>query len=340
MDYTTKDNPVLSHYECDGQMSLSDYVADTKKDEETPRAVDTRDSIRAVTDNKFIVAKNLSKLSLKARKLLYLALSQCKKNDRQFYTFEISAIEYAELIGVSRQRVYQTADDVTSELMGTFIECKSKEQKRFAKYALFSKCEYTQDAMIIFKLNPDMTNLLLGLKQSFTQPLLADFMKMRSVYSMAIWHLMQREMRSKKPNPVKLRGEDNTISFDLSLEELRVVTGTENKLKKVGHFKEKVLDKAIKEIYDNQLADISYTNIKRGRTITGFHFIARPLVCYDEEKYRSSLSEEKRHLFDLRMEKADLHHKKSVKGYLTSSEELRLEQIEDELSAVKEQGDE
>ena len=318
MDYTTKDK---------------DYVSDT--DEEIPRVVDTRDSIRAVTDNRFIVAKNLSKLSLKARKLLYLALSQCKKDDTQFYTFEISAIEYAELIGLSRQRVYQTADDVTSELMGTFIECKSKEQKRFAKYTLFSKCEYTQDAMIIFKLNPDMTNLLLGLKQSFTQPLLADFMKMRSVYSMAVWHLMQREMRSRKPNPVKLREEkDNAIEFDLSLQELRVVTGTENKLKEIGHFKEKVLNKAIQEIYDNQLADISYTNVKRGRTITGFHFIARPVVCYAETKYRSSLSEEKRHLFDLRMEKANFYHKKSVKGYLTNSEELRLEQVEDELSAI------
>ena len=42
------------------------------------KKIDTRDSIKTVTSNDFITAKGLEKLSLKARKMLYIAISQCK----------------------------------------------------------------------------------------------------------------------------------------------------------------------------------------------------------------------------------------------------------------------
>lgn len=329
MDYKTKDNPVLENYECEGQMSFSDY------DDDEPRSVDTRDSVRTVTDNGVITARNLASLSLKARKLLYIALSQCRRSDKKFYTFEISPTEFAELVGISRQQVYQTADKITDELMGTIIECRKTDKKRFRKYSIFSMCEYDEDSMIRFKLNSDMTDLLLDLKQSFTQPLLQDFMGMKSVYSIEIWHLMQREMQSKKPGSVRLKGEPSTnIEFDLSLQELRTVTGTENKLTKIGHFKEKVLDKAIKDIYDNGLADIEYTNIKRSRKIVGFHFIAKPLTLYDEESYIAQLKQrdpQEYIRYQKRMRKAELYRQRIDKG-LTQAEELELESLQEELN--------
>lgn len=58
-------------------------------------------------------------------------------------------------------------------------------------------CEYEHTGVLKFQLNRDMTDFLLELKGDFTQPLLEDFLKMKSHYSMAIWHLMQREMMSK-----------------------------------------------------------------------------------------------------------------------------------------------
>lgn len=96
-------------------------------------------------------------------------------------------------------------------------------------------CEYEHTGVLKFQLNRDMTDFLLELKGDFTQPLLEDFLKMKSHYSMAIWHLMQREMMSKKP------GITNIIEFDLTIEELRKVTGTQDKLKQIGEFKKDVL---------------------------------------------------------------------------------------------------
>ena len=233
------------------------------------KKVNTKNNIRTVTHNNLITAKGLAKLSIKARKLLYIAISQCKITDDEFYAYEISIQEFADLMEIESSNVFREADRITDELLSCIIQCKPSNRKYFSKYTLFSVCEYEHDGKLKFKLNPDMTAFLLHINKDFSKPLLADFLRMRSPYSMAVWHLMQREMESKKP----ARTTD-IIEFDLGLDELRAVTGTENKLKQVGQFKERVLDKAIREIKENCAVNITYTNIKEGRTIVGFHFVA------------------------------------------------------------------
>ena len=163
------------------------------------RILDTRESIRVVTNNNFITASGLEDISLKARKLLYIAISQCKKTDTEFYEYHISVKHFADLMDISPTNVYEEADKITNELFKGFIKVDTGKQSRkgmpiFEKYSLFSKCR-CDDAMIYFKINPDMTDFLLSLKANFTQPLLNDFLKMNSPYSMEIWHLIQRDRR-------------------------------------------------------------------------------------------------------------------------------------------------
>ena len=235
---------------------------------ENKRQIDTRDSIRVVTTNDFITACGLEGISLKARKLLYIAISQCKRIDTEFYEYEIFAKDFANMMNISSSHVYEESDRITDELMHGFIKIAQADNKRFKKYNLFSKCEYDEGAVLRFKINKDMTDFLLEVKGSFSKPLLNDFLQMKSPYSMAIWHLMQREMQSNKPYG------GHVIEFDLMLDELRQVTGTQDKLKQLVHFKERILDKALREIKDNCGIIISYTNLKKGRTVIGFHFTA------------------------------------------------------------------
>ena len=230
------------------------------------RELNTKESVKVVTSNSFIKACGLEDLSLKGRKLLYLAISQCKRTDTEFYEYNISVKSFAEMMDIDASNIYIEMDKTTDELMRTFI--KYRDDKSVHKYSLFSLCQYN-DATIRFKLNPDMTEFLLELKGNFSQPLLAEFVKMRSPYSMAIWHLMQREMKSQKPYA------DHIIEFDLSLDELREVTGTEKKLEKLSNFKNRVLDKALKEIDENCNVAITYDNLKQGRKVIGFHFVAK-----------------------------------------------------------------
>lgn len=246
------------------------------------KKTDTRNRLRTITANNFITACGLSNISLKARKLLYIAISQCKQNDTEFFEYEISVQDFAYLMNIDASNVYKVADNLTDELLKGIIKIED-EKGNWSKYTLFTRCDYdNKNYKIYFKLNPDMTNFFIGLKKNFTQPLLADFLKMRSQYSMEIWHLMQREMHSKKP------GLTNKIEFDLSLKELRQVTNCEDKFKQVGQFKDKVLDKAIREIWDNCGVDISYKNIKTGRTVVGFTFTAVSIFHIEIESLKHS----------------------------------------------------
>ena len=75
------------------------------------RKVDIRDSVKTVTSNNFISAKGLETLSLKARKMLYIAISQCRMTDETFFVYSISAKEFAEIMEISPQAVYAEAVD-------------------------------------------------------------------------------------------------------------------------------------------------------------------------------------------------------------------------------------
>lgn len=285
---------------------------------ENARKIDKRESIKVVTDNSVIDAQELPKLSLNARKLFYVAISQCEMHDKEFYTYEATPQELADLWGISRQEVYMVAEKMCRELMQIVITLRSGK-KKFKMRHLFDRCDYDDDSMIVFKLHNEMTDLLLGLKKDFSKPLVWDFMKMRSPYSMAIWHLMQKEMHSFKP----MIGD--TIEFELTLEELRRVTGTENKLKQVCQFKERVLDKALREIKKNCFVDIGYMNIKRGRKIVGFRFTANSLIRVDLENVS--------HRAKQRIRKADLVRKRND-GNITKDEIKELDELTVELGQM------
>lgn len=254
--------------------------------------------VRTVTSNSLITAKGLNDLSLKARKLLYIALSQSRRNDSDFYTYEISVKEFADLMGITAEAVYPEADKITDELLKGVLKVMKKDESQFEKYALFSKCQYNHNGSLSFKLNPDMTDFLLNLQGDFSQPLLEDFLKMKSSYSIAIWHIMQREMRSKKPVA------SGVITFNLTVDELRAATGTENKLKKISQFKERCLDKAIKEIENNCMVKITYEPVKKGRSIKSFNFTAVSVNYIPDEKLSKKTREK------LRMHELLMIHKK------------------------------
>lgn len=285
---------------------------------EEARVVDTKDNIKVVTDNSLITAEGLSKLSLKARKLLYLAMAQCRQTDKEFYLYEITPGELALRLGVGRNHVYEVADGLTDELMMGKLTVRKEGAKRFKKYSLFTTCEYDDDSILRFKLNPDMTDFLIGLKKSFTQTILSDYLKMRSPYSMAIWHLMQREMKGRKP------GTDR-MTFFLSLEELRLVTGTQNKLKGISQFKERALDKAIREIRDCCGVEITYTNHKKGRNVDGFYFMASGLFDLTDYNPTPEVME--------KLRKIDLQ-KKAREGSLTPKEDEELQELTGKFSQM------
>lgn len=236
-----------------------------EKQEIKQAKVDKR--MRIVTDNAFITAKDLPNLSTKARKLLYIAIAQCKLTDKGFWEYYLTVRDFAKMMQIVPDKVYKEADELTDEILkNDVIRIYNRKTKDWEKLHLFNRCDYSESQKrIYFKIGSDMTDTFLNLQNNFSQPLLEDFLPMKSRYSMAVWHLMQEKMQSKKPEPM-----DKPIKFSLTLSELRRVTGTENKLKQISEFKNRVFDKAIREIKDCCGVIVTYTNIKEGRKVVGF----------------------------------------------------------------------
>lgn len=268
---------------------------------EPAKNIDKRASIRIVTDNALITADGLGSLSLNAYKLFLVAIGQCRMEDKEFYEYKTTPIELAEMWGIDPSNLYRTVEDIGKELMKIVVKVQKKDggEKSFQLRHLFDRCDYEDDKYLYFRLHKDMADVLLGLRKNFSKPEMWDFMRLKSKYSIKLWHLMQREMKSFKP----LIGGPS-MEFYLSMEELRKVTGTENKLKQIGQFKKTVLDIAIKDIQENCLARIEYHNVKKGKRIIGFDFVVNSYFQVDPESlpYRTRLKGRRAELYRKRID--------------------------------------
>lgn len=241
------------------------------------REIDTRDSVQVVTSNNLLRTAGLENITLKAKKLLLLAIAQCRMNDKEFYEYDIPAKDFAALMGIEPTNVYQAADKITDELMNGFIRFKRPEDKYFRKFQLFDTCEY-KDGVLHFELSEKFAPFVLGLKKDFTKIPLVEVVKLPSNYSLEVWQLIAAKMKDCRPY-----GEVQ-VSFSVSVEEIRHVTGTENKFKQLGQLKERVWDKALKDILQFCLTRITYSNHRTGRTVTSFDCVATSFTYFPDQE--------------------------------------------------------
>lgn len=237
------------------------------------REVDTRDCIRVVTSNEFLKIEGLHKLSLKAIKLLYIVISQCEMDDDEFYPIKIKPSELQELWGIKKQSIYKNLKPVSKELVKLFVSIDQDDDEEFDHVPLFARSTYkkdpeTKEKCYLGKLNHDSNFLFLGLEKNFSQPLLFDFNKMKTVNSILLWHLIQIKAASKSKKPVGYKKINSIVTVD----EIRTLTGTINKYPLIKDLKKRVIEQAIKEIDKNCGVKIIYSSIKKGRKIVAFDF--------------------------------------------------------------------
>lgn len=275
------------------------------------RKVDLSENIKVVTKNDFIQGRGMDNASIKAVKLMYIAIAQCKVNDQEFYEYSMTIPEFALAMGVAPTNVYQEAEAITDELMKAFIRFGEENSRNFRKRHVFARCDYDDQHGLTFRIDKEMTDLLLGITSDFSQPLLNEFLKMKSVYSIKVWHLLQREMKSQK---YAFAIEGREPEFYITLEELRRVTGTENKLKKLSQFKERVLEIAIRDIEECAGVRITYRDHKSGRTVVGFYFKQVPIMTILEDKAKE---------IDEKLQ--EYRNSEEIQGQMTFMEYLNLQ---------------
>lgn len=252
------------------------------------RKVDTRDCIRVVTSNDFLKIEGLCNLKLNSLKLLYLAIAQVKMNDDKFYTCKISTPELAKLWGVSRQRVHKCYDEIITELHNfstTLRKFNASGDSREYLVHIISMIIKDLDkkknlTSLEIEIDHNANDLFLKLENNFSQPLLCDFNKMKSVDSILIWHLIQIKTKSKKPVGKK-------IEVELSDIELRKITGNLEQYPRNYDFKKFVVNKALKEIEKCCFVKSDCKSIKNGKYTIGYKIILTNKYAIQKNKLSS-----------------------------------------------------
>lgn len=225
--------------------------------------LDTENSV--VMSNALIKGK--SNLSLNELKLLRLAIMQIVKESTDFETYQISVVDLAKLLNISRNSIYQEAEKITNHLLSEIIYVGDATdiRKPHTKFQWVSLCDY-KDGIWTIKLNDALKPYLLGLSRLYTQYLLADIITLKSVYSIRLYELIRQAMMYQKVYA------DRTADVYLSLEDIRTATDTLDKYEKLSMFRARVIDSSIKEIREKIGYSITYELKKKSRQVVGFNF--------------------------------------------------------------------
>lgn len=129
---------------------------------------------------------------------------------------------------------------------------------------------------VAIKFTDDIMPYLIDLKRNFTQYLITDIIELNSKYSIILykWFSMnfnQYETYKDSANRTKKQIEQMKNPY-IDIQELRRMTSTLNDYKRMFDFEKNVLKSSLEEINEYTHFVITYSKIKKGRSIAGVQF--------------------------------------------------------------------
>lgn len=221
-----------------------------------------------VKDNALINASY--NLDLVEQRLILLAILEIRRigNPEYWMPFDtvitVRADEYARAFGTTRQASYIALKEASKTLFNRQFSYREKDKDgiTYTVTARWVTRVYYADDEAIIKLDfsHEFIPLVTELERRFTSYELSKISQITSGYGLRLYEIL-----------ISWKGQGKTPVFEIN--EFRAKLGIfDNTYKRMGQFKEKVLDKAVSQI--NEFTDISttYEQHKQGRNIVGFSF--------------------------------------------------------------------
>ena len=241
------------------------------------REIDLDTSNEVAMANKMILHCACN-LNLNELKLLRLIIMQTKKGDKEFFEFELSMKDFADILGVNvkSHNLYRNVDKMTTHIMQEVIAIYNGDD--FKKFHWVDYCEHGRGKIRI-KIADALKPYLLNLRGSFTRYELDEIIKLNSVYAIRIYEILRSFMNDKD---LPYADHNNVISINMDV--LRKATGTEKKFERFSNFKAKVIDTAVNEINRCSKYHVTAEPYKDGNKIVGFDFLIESQAGYDHRQ--------------------------------------------------------
>lgn len=191
-------------------------------------------------------------------RLVALVASRVRQDDHDFQEYEISL---PDLIGAAADgRTHKLLAKVADSLMGRVLTLP--RANGWAKYGVFSKCEYDGQAGVIrARFDPDLRPHFLSLNGYFTEYSLTEFLLLPSTYSQRLFEV--------------LKSWDDKPECKILISDLFSMLDVPPTLQRYPDFRRKVLEKAHKDIFEKTSLRYEWVPIKRGRAVFEIRFTFR-----------------------------------------------------------------
>ena len=207
-------------------------------------------------------------LKLNSAKLIRSAIMQVVREDEELKPYIITIKDLSELLGVPASNIYRDVDEITDDIIKNPVYIREERNGKtidFIKIPWVTRCEYKSDVGIALKLNEELKPFLINLKEHYTQYTLQEVLAMKSVYGIRIFEVLQSKIMSR------VLPKDG-IAVILSVQEIRECCDCEDKYPAFGNFRDKVIDKAVKEINRVTMFKVVYSYIKKARSVVEIKF--------------------------------------------------------------------
>ncbi|MBF0459101.1 MAG: replication initiation protein [Nitrospirae bacterium] len=204
------------------------------------------------------------RLSLNEQKIILAMISRIKPDDKDFTPIRFSVEELTAMMGVSGE-YHAEIRKVVNILRHRDLHIHNPQEDSYLDVSWLSSSKYYRGkGYVELRFDPTLKPYLLQLKERFTAYQLQNVMQLNSLYSIRLYELLKQYVKIGKR--------------EFEITELRKILGiADNEYRLYGHFKNKVIITAQKELQAKTDLSFELDEIKTGRAVTSlrFHVLTR-----------------------------------------------------------------
>ena len=145
-----------------------------------------------VTANDLI--KGRQKMSLREAQILYIAMSQVVKDDKDFKTYNIPVSSLADFMNINTSSLYRDLEHICTDLLKRVVKIQLKDshnpqEKKWKAFQWISYAAY-ENGRLTIKLNDELKPFLIDLVSHYSQILLGTLCSFKSYYSARLYQLI------------------------------------------------------------------------------------------------------------------------------------------------------
>lgn len=202
------------------------------------------------------------KMTLDEKRLLILASPTARMIDAtEKDAINITAEQFANECGIKLSSAYKQLEIASKNLLNRSFFYKNERGKRVGVTWVIRA---VYDEGYISVCFPDEVLIMLKVfdeNNPFTKYKKEDVLLLRGEYSIDLYHLAKKY--------------EGMSTFKMTLEDYKRELGLPKSYDRINNLKSRALEPAIKEINEKTDINITYENIKRGRTVTGIKFTVK-----------------------------------------------------------------